>query len=182
MFFDVKLVLAFHAEVILQEAPYDYTCDDIDLANPSFYAQWSTVVWNDVRPQPSDSDLFPLAPQYENWLRDKDQARFAAIESDKFDNPTGTTDQYVRGNGSLATFPTIPSITTQSHINDGATDAPTDAPTNLNVLTTLLGSLTGEVNATNTKQNALAAKYNDLATKFNTLLDKLEANSLLATS
>jgi len=28
----------------------------------------------------------------------------------KFDNPTGTTAQYVRGDGSLATFPTIPTV------------------------------------------------------------------------
>ena len=70
------------------------------------------------------------------------------------------------------------SISSQAHINDAAIDAATNAPTNLNVLTTLLGSLTGEVNATNTKQNALAAKYNDLAVKFNTLLDHLEAQGL----
>lgn len=70
------------------------------------------------------------------------------------------------------------SITATAHINDGATDAATNSPTNLNVLTTLLGSLTGEVNATNAKQNALASKYNDLATKFNTLMDHLESQSL----
>lgn len=29
--------------------------------------------------------------------------------SSKFDNPTGSTSQYIRGNGSLATFPSIPS-------------------------------------------------------------------------
>jgi len=45
--------------------------------------------------------------------------------------------------------------------------AATNAPTNLNVLTTLLGTLTGEVNATNAKQN-------DLATKFNTLVSELQ--------
>ena len=28
----------------------------------------------------------------------------------KFDNPTGTTSQYIRGDGSLATFPTIPTV------------------------------------------------------------------------
>lgn len=76
--------------------------------------------------------------------------------------------------------PSIPSISTQTHINDAATNAATNAPTNLNVVTTLLGALTGEVNATNTKQNDLATKYNDLATKFNNLLDKLEANAILA--
>ena len=32
----------------------------------------------------------------------------------KFDDPTGTTSQYLRGDGSLATFPTIPSGTVTS--------------------------------------------------------------------
>jgi hypothetical protein len=32
----------------------------------------------------------------------------------KFDDPTGTTSQYLRGDGTLATFPTIPSGTVQS--------------------------------------------------------------------
>jgi hypothetical protein len=68
------------------------------------------------------------------------------------------------------------------HIDDAATDAATNAPTNLNVLTTLLGNLTGEVNATNAKQNALAAKYNDLALRFNTLLGHLESQGLQLTS
>jgi hypothetical protein len=34
----------------------------------------------------------------------------AALDA-KFDDPTGTTAQYLRGDGTLATFPTIPSIT-----------------------------------------------------------------------
>ena len=29
---------------------------------------------------------------------------------DKFDTPTGTIAQYVRGDGSVATFPTIPTV------------------------------------------------------------------------
>jgi hypothetical protein len=32
----------------------------------------------------------------------------------KFDDPTGTTSQYIRGDGSLATFPTVPSVTPAS--------------------------------------------------------------------
>lgn len=69
-----------------------------------------------------------------------------------------------------------------AHIIDGATDAPTDAPSDLNVITTLLGSLTGQVNAANDKQNTIATNLNDLATKFNTLLAHLEAAGLLAAS
>jgi hypothetical protein len=61
-----------------------------------------------------------------------------------------------------------PVITAAESINDAATNAPTD----LNVLTTLLGTLTGEVNATNSKQN-------DLASKFNSLLDRLESQGIL---
>jgi hypothetical protein len=35
----------------------------------------------------------------------------------KFDNPTGTTSQYIRGDGSLATFPTIPTVGTWGALN-----------------------------------------------------------------
>lgn len=70
----------------------------------------------------------------------------------------------------------------QAHVGDAATNAATDAPTDLNVLTTLVGTLTGEVNNSNAKYNDLASKYNDLATKFNTLLDNLEAYTALASS
>lgn len=58
---------------------------------------------------------------------------------------------------------------------DAATNAATNAPTNLNTISTLLGALTGEVNATNAKQNDLAAKYNDLATKCNASMTKYNA-------
>lgn len=68
------------------------------------------------------------------------------------------------------------------HISDGQINAVTNAPTNLNPVTTLLGSVTGEVNAANQRYNDLAAKYNELAGKYNTLLDRLEALSLLSAS
>lgn len=41
-------------------------------------------------------------------------------------------------------------------------DSPADATTNYNVVTTLLGSLTGAVNTANTKQNAIAVQLNSL--------------------
>lgn len=77
----------------------------------------------------------------------------------------------MQGNvGSLkANFAAL-SVRAAHGIANGATNAPTDAPTNLNALSTLLGALVGEVNATNQRQNDIAAKYNDLAGKFNTLL------------
>lgn len=71
-----------------------------------------------------------------------------------------------------------PTITPGSHIDAAATDAPSNAPTNLNVVTTLLGSLTSQVNSTNSGQNAIANKYNDLATKVNLLFTHLEAQGL----
>jgi len=90
----------------------------------------------------------------------------------------------------------------QSHIADAdnstltgvVTNAPNNAPTNLNVLTTLLGALTGEVNATNGRQNliadacntnanklvAVAAIVKDIAGKLNLTFDALEANRIVA--
>lgn len=53
-------------------------------------------------------------------------------------------------------------------------DAPADAVTNYNVLTTLLGTLTGAVNDANTKQN-------DIATKLNAIISRLETLGLIAT-
>jgi hypothetical protein len=43
-----------------------------------------------------------------------DQTDLQAALDAKFDDPTGTTAQYLRGDGSLATFPTIPSGTVTS--------------------------------------------------------------------
>jgi hypothetical protein len=43
-----------------------------------------------------------------------DQTDLQDALDDKFDDPTGTTSQYLRGDGSLATFPTIPSGTVTS--------------------------------------------------------------------
>lgn len=53
--------------------------------------------------------------------------------------------------------------------NDASTSAPNDAPTNLNTISTLLGILTGEVNATNSRQNAIANIVNANAVKQNTI-------------
>lgn len=52
-------------------------------------------------------------------------------------------------------------------------NAPADAVTTYNVVTTLLGSLTGAVNTANTKQN-------DIATKLNSLLAELRTLGLIA--
>lgn len=55
------------------------------------------------------------------------------------------------------------------------TNAPADAPTNLNVITTLLGTLVGEVNSTNSKQN-------EIASKLNSVLACLKAHNIMASS
>lgn len=48
-------------------------------------------------------------------------------------------------------------------------DSPADATTNYNVVTTLLGALTGAVNTANTKQNAIAVQLNSLLAELRTL-------------
>lgn len=53
-------------------------------------------------------------------------------------------------------------------------DAPADAVTNYNVVTTLLGAVTGALNTANTKQN-------DIATKLNSLLAELRTLGLIST-
>lgn len=47
-------------------------------------------------------------------------------------------------------------------------DSPADATTNYNVVTTLLGGLTGAVNTANTKQNAIAVQLNMLLAELRT--------------
>lgn len=126
--------------------------------------EWNNSTWNE--PQPYDKP---------SWAFLTGQG-FPEI-GDEFARNKYAGDNFVALQSAVAA---IPAISPGAHINDAATNAATNAPTNLNVVTTLLGSLTGEVNATNTKQNDLATKYNDLATKFNTLLDRLETNHILA--
>ena len=48
----------------------------------------------------------------------------------KFNTPTGTTSQYLRGDGSLATFPSIPSIAGLEETVNKSTDVNTDQASN----------------------------------------------------
>jgi hypothetical protein len=61
------------------------------------------------------TELVPTTPTYGRSLVDKDYA------DTKFPNPTGTTDQYIKGDGTLGIFPTIPTPVTNTSdlINDG---------------------------------------------------------------
>lgn len=103
----------------------------------------------------------------------------------------GTSSQVIKGNGtigsvaysSLTGLPALFTPTLGVHVadtatnsaTDAATNNPTDAPTNLNALTTLLGALTGEVNATNQRQNTIASNLNALAGKYNSAIGVLNA-------
>lgn len=71
-------------------------------------------------------------------------------------------------------------VSPDSHIADAPTNAPDNSPTNLNVLTTLLGSLVGQVNSTNANQNQIADNLNATAAKLNLVLAALEAHGILA--
>lgn len=187
--------------------PYNFTGDISDNSEGA----WNGVVWLNAYDKPTYAFLSDSAFKQEalsamgNFLsiynQLSDHAQIGSTASDvsslsgslsslastvsgqgtnKVDKVTGkalSTEDYTSGDKAK-----VASMSAQSHISDGATNAATNAPTSLNVVTTLLGSLTGEVNASNTRQNDLATKYNDLATKFNTLLDKMEALTLIAAS
>ncbi len=66
-----------------------------------------------------------------------------------------------------------------SGITDCPVSAPNDAPTSLNPLTVVLGTLVGEVNDTNTRQNAIANDVRTIGTKVNNILSRLEACGIL---
>lgn len=70
-------------------------------------------------------------------------------------------------------------IVAQAHIAAQATNSPDNSPTNLNLVTTLLGTLVGQVNSTNANQNTIADNLNALATAFNALLTELQALGIL---
>lgn len=200
-----ETALIYHAYLHNGDVPYDYS---IGSHNPeSQYDYENLVTWNDAATKPIWGDLTPLFPIALDWMIDNSRESLdnhllevyenhesgielasteilahAFLIAGKMNTPSGSTSQYIRGDGSIVSFPTIPSITPQTHIADADTDAPDDAITNYNVVTTLLGALTSAVNAANAKQNTIATNLNDLAEKYNTLLDRLEANSLLAAS
>jgi len=116
-----------------------------------------------------------------------------AVVAGKQDKFAGTTAQYVRGNGSLSTFPTIPTMPDISGKSDkanftalsvlaahgqsaAATNSPTNSKTDYNIVTTLLGTLTDGLNQTNTAQNTIATNLNSLATKVNAIMTWLGLN------
>ena len=76
----------------------------------------------------------------------------------KFDSPSGTTSQYIRGNGSLATFPNIPAGTVTSVTGgNGLSGSVTSSGTiSLGTPGTLSGSTTNEV-TTSSHTHALSA-------------------------
>ena len=127
--------------------------------------------------------------QAHDTVLDAHETALDTLVAGKFDKPTGTTSQYVRGDGTLATL-TIPSLTTTSKRanfeslavlaahgrTNAATNSPTNSKTDYNLVTTLLGTLTDGLNQTNTAQNTIATNLNALATQFNALLAWLTTN------
>lgn len=112
--------------------PYSYSGDISD----NNEAAWDAVVWTDgLRSKPSFEDLtnsfvHDYGAQYRAiapYLYDASssvQDDIQAVESEvmdmetsvsgKMDVPSGTTSQYVRGDGSLASFPSIPAAQVNS--------------------------------------------------------------------
>lgn len=89
-----------------------------------------------------------------------------------------TNDTGFITSSALAGLATITALAAkQNTITPGAhlSDVTSGLPTSMNVLTTLLGSLTGDVNNTNTVVNALTASHN-------TLKAELQTQGLLLTS
>lgn len=89
-------------------------------------------------------------------------AQLTAGLSGKFDNPTGTTSQYIRGDGSLATFPAIPAGT--------VTSVGLSAPTGFSVS----GS---PVTGSGTLTFAYASGYTGFTTALQSKLDGIEAGA-----
>jgi hypothetical protein len=113
------------------------------------------------------------------------------LVANKFDKPTGTTAQYIRGDGSLATLPSPVDISGKSDksqfsatssatahgqtagqtngVTSNPTNAPADSRTDYGVLAAILGA---DVNSANSKQNATATNVNTIATNLNALATK----------
>lgn len=218
----------------------DYIYDLPNPWDNSSESHFDNLVWNDTRPKPTWANIlsyytdawnsyYPSIPGMTrndvNWLRTNylDQYIEEALEPNVIecqDDIEALETGKVPASRTLAGLDLSANrsasalrgaiMSTQSHINDaatnsptdaatnGPTNAPTDAPTNYGVLAAVLG---GEVNSNNAKQNATAANVNTLAgivnanaakqntiatnlnsfaTKFNSWLDAAEANNLLA--
>ncbi len=93
-------------------------------------------------------------------------AQLTAGLSGKFDNPTGTTSQYIRGDGSLATFPAIPAGT--------VTSVGLSAPTGF----TVSGS---PVTGSGTLTFAYASGYTGFTTTLQSKLNGIEAGAQVNT-
>jgi hypothetical protein len=82
-----------------------------------------------------------------------DQTDLMTLLGGKFNNPTGTTSQYLRGDGSTATFPTIPTVPT--NVSAFTNDA--------NYLTNVSWSIISDKPTFATV--ATSGSYNDLSNK-----------------
>lgn len=128
----------------------------------SFYD--NNIDWTDTDPKPDYvQDLLPIMDIALEWLIENNKESFENYTRDYVLNDhTGLMSASNQLATSLQDIADIQEVTgsQQSPI----TNAPTDAVTNLSIIGTLLGTLTGEVNASNTKQNSIATIVNAILT------------------
>lgn len=103
------------------------------------------------------NNQYTLSGNIVAWLGYEDNRRLSNLETGKFDIPTGTTSQYVRGDGTLATLSTgggtrTQSALTLSMVGTGATgtqiDATHDALINVTVSTSATATIAGAATST----------------------------------
>lgn len=145
--------------------PFDYTPPVGGYVNND-ETEWNNTTWNDtIHSKPTWEEI---SAEFSH-----DMGHEILSLRPLYENPT-LFSELQNGKSNKADFAALDDV--EAHgIDPASGDAPTNAPTNLNVVTTLLGTLTDEVNDTNQKLNDTAGKYNDLADKFNDLLTKFTA-------
>lgn len=134
-------------------APMDYFIDSVGVSGGNPYVVFS---WWDNTNAFQSSDI-----AFMTWANVKANGLSATL--------TAALNTYASGHSltvnSISNIPGVLPNSPQSAI----TDCPADAITNYNVVTTLLGALTGAVNTANTKQNDIATQLNSLLAELRTL-------------
>lgn len=162
--------LAYHDHNL--QRSYDYSVSPgTDFNSESDYN--NNVTWNDTEPQPDyTTDILPILPIAFDWLLQQGYISYETI----------ARDLYLYDHLALKSASTeIVSLRNDvdnilAVVGDqqaAISDAPADAVTNYNVVTTLLGTLTGAVNTANAKQN-------QIATQLNLVLAALREHGLIA--
>jgi hypothetical protein len=143
--------------------PFDYTPPVGGYVNND-ETEWDNTTWNDtIHPK------FTWGEVSGEFSHDLGYEQL--VLRPLYETPTLFADLQ-NGKSNKADFEALDDVAAHG-ISSATTDAATDAPTDLDPITTLLGTLTQELNYSNERLNAAADKYNDLATKFNALLGKV---------